>query len=139
MPPQNPNPKLSGNLLRAISLEDFTIKASSAETASTTGTAIEVGDWSTAFIDVNVTAVTGTTPTLTVVFEGSNDLGVSWFTIATVGLNGVGYGLTTPTNFVAAAETKGVILLAEMIRYRSVIGGTTPSFTYVITATANIK
>jgi hypothetical protein len=81
-------------------------------------------------LNVNVTAVSGTTPTLDVFYEGLDDNGV-WFTlyhgaqITAVGdaAQGVGDGMQTP------------VMIPDVIRVRWVVGGTTPSFTASISVT----
>ena len=116
--------------------KQYTLKASSAETASTTGHAKNTAnDSGSLYVFVNVTAVTGTTPTMTVVIEGSQD-GSNWFTLGTVGANGYATGTTAtaPSNFTAAADTRAAFPAMQFIRSRSVIGGTTPSFTYSVIA-----
>lgn len=116
----------------------FTTKASAAETASTTHSSFDTGPESGAVVvTVDVTAASGTTPTMTVVVEGSDD-GSTWFELGTVGLNGYRSGSvgTAPTNFTAAATQRGVFPATQFIRTRSVIAGTTPSFTYSVNAQA---
>lgn len=128
--------KWSSGLSRFIQRNDFTLKASSAETVSTNGATVEVGEGGALSVSVNVTAVSGTTPTMTVVIEGSQD-NTTWYTLGTFGSNGynVGSVVTAVANFtVAAGPILGALAGARYIRYRSVIGGTTPSFTYVVTA-----
>lgn len=114
----------------------YVLKASGAETASTTGGAVNTGDnGGSLYVQVDVTAASGTTPTLTVVVEGSQD-GTNFFTLGTVGANGHAVGATgpAPTNFTAAATARGVFPAVQYVRSRSVVGGTTPSFTYQVSA-----
>lgn len=115
------------------------LKASSAETASTTGTSVNTGgDPGGLYLEVNVTAASGTTPTMTVVIEGSMD-NTNWFTLGTVGANGYNSGsvATAPSNFtVTAGPVRAYFDSAQYVRSRSVIGGTTPSFTYTVTGVA---
>lgn len=112
----------------------LTLKASGAETASTTSGATDSGGGN-ALVTVSVTAASGTTPTLTVVIEGSVD-GTNWVTVGTVGANGYSVGTTdsAPSNFTTTATTRAVLPAVQFLRSRSVIGGTTPSFTYSVTA-----
>jgi hypothetical protein len=115
--------------------KQYKLKASGAETASTTGHALNTGNESgSLFVTVKVTAATGTTPTMTVVIEGSAD-GTNWFTLGTVGANGYAAGTTAtaPTNFTAAATVRAAFPAMQYVRSRSVIAGTTPSFTYSVT------
>lgn len=119
--------------------DTVTLKASGAETASTSGAATDVGDAATGTVTVDVTAVTGTSPTALIYIEGSHDGGTTWHTLARVGANGSVHGDigTDPTNLTAAVTKRTTIPLAQHIRSRSVIGGTTPSFTYSVTVETN--
>lgn len=125
-------PYFSGGVMKRGSLVTF--KASAAETASTTHTDVEARDASTVTVTVDVTAVSGTVPTMTVVVEGSTDRS-TWFTLGTIGANGYLSGVTgtAPTNLTAAATVRGVFAAPQFVRTRSVIAGTTPSFTYSVT------
>lgn len=113
-------------------------KSSGAETASATHASVDTIDASTAVVTVTVTAASGTTPTMTVVVEGSTD-GATWVTLGTIGANGYNVGgvATAPTNFTTAATSRGVFSAPQLVRTRSVIGGTTPSFTYAVDVEAN--
>ncbi len=113
--------------------ESRVLKDSAAETVSTTGGAIDVGDSRTAFISLDVTAVAGT-PTLLMVIEGSQD-NINWFTVGQMGANGHSLGAlgAVPTNIVGVSTIRGVFVIPEFLRYRSVIGGGGPSFTYSLT------
>jgi hypothetical protein len=113
-------------------------KASGAETANTTHPALNTEDVAVVHVVVDVTAVSGTTPTMTVVVEGSND-GTNWFELGTVGANGYRAGSvgTAPSNFTATATTRAMFPAAQQVRTRSVIGGSTPSFTYSVVAETN--
>lgn len=107
-------------------------KASAAETSSTTHQQFNSDSFSTLAVVVDVTAVSGTTPTMTVVIEGSLD-NSTWFELGTIGTAGayrVGTTATAPGNITATTTTRGAFPAPPFIRTRSVIGGTTPSFTY---------
>ena len=82
----------------------------------------------TAFVlYVNVTAVSGTTPTLVVKLQDSPDGGVTWYDVtgaATGTLNATG---TTSVRFNATATP-----MSDQFRVAWVIGGTTPSFTFKV-------
>jgi hypothetical protein len=88
-----------------------------------------------ATVTVAVTAASGTTPTMTVVVEGSNDA-TTWFELGTIGANGYRAGSigTAPSNFTTTATSRGAFPAVQYLRTRSVIGGTTPSFTYSVSA-----
>jgi UDP-N-acetylmuramyl tripeptide synthase len=110
-------------------------KASAAETASTTQAQFDTGaDQETLYLIVAVTAASGTTPTMSLVVEGSMDNGTNWFTLGTIGANGynVGSVATAPTNFTTTATVRALLAVPQLVRVRSVIGGTTPSFTYSV-------
>ncbi|PRH79398.1 hypothetical protein C6N75_09960 [Streptomyces solincola] len=115
--------------------QQVTLKAGGAQTSSTTGEAVNTGEGAVAVVDVVVTAASGTTPTMTVVVEGSND-GTAWVELGTIGAGGyrAGSSGSAPANFTAAATSSGAFPAPEFIRTRSVIGGTTPSFTYSVSA-----
>jgi hypothetical protein len=127
--------KWSDGLKRFFKRTDFTVKASGAEIASTTGATVEVGEGGNLNVVVDITAASGTTPTMTVVIEGSTD-GTNWYALGTFGANGyaVGSVATAPTNITGVSTIRGALPGARYVRYRSVIGGTTPSFTYSVTA-----
>lgn len=108
-------------------------KPAGVETASTTSGVLEVGQAAVAHVEVGVTAVSGTSPTMSIVVEGSSDL-VNWYTLATIGANGysVGSVATAPSAITAAGTYRALVPLGQFIRSRSVIGGTTPSFNYAV-------
>ncbi len=110
-----------------------TLKASAAQTSSTTGTVVDAGSSGAREVLVDVTAASGTTPTMTVVIECQSD-GTNWVEAGTVGSNGARVGAvgTAPANFTAVSSARAVLPLTGLTRYRSVIGGTTPSFTYSV-------
>jgi hypothetical protein len=109
------------------------LRPSAAETASTTGPTLETGDAGAVYVQVDVTAASGTSPTLTVVVEGSND-NTTWFTLGTLGANGYAVGplATAPANFAGPGSTRAMFPAPQFVRTRSVIGGTSPSFTYQV-------
>lgn len=115
--------------------------AGTVETASASGAGIDTGEnGGSLVVTVAVAAgATGTTPTLTVVIEGSQD-DSTWFTLGTVGANGYSAGTTAtaPSNFTTSAVTVNAAFpRPQFVRARSVIGGTTPSFTYGVSAVAS--
>lgn len=100
-------------------------KASTAYTASGTSGALTVGPLTTLAVDVNVSAVAGTSPTLDFYLERQ-------------GADGEWYQVWHPTQVTAAGVvttsvgpgcTTGAVVLSTM-RLRWVIAGTTPSFTW---------
>jgi hypothetical protein len=88
-------------------------------TSSNSGALSGFGDWSKFRAQLNVTAASGTTPTLDVVVEDSFD-GTTWNTVAT---------FTQKTAVgVQALDVSGQF--TDQLRVRWTIGGTTPSFTF---------
>lgn len=98
----------------------ITAVASAARTVSGNSGALSgFGDWSKFRAQLNVTAASGTTPTLDVVIEDSFD-GTTWNTVAT---------FTQKT--AAAVEAVNVTgLFTDQVRVRWTVAGTTPSFTF---------
>ena len=71
---------------------------------------------------LNVTAASGTTPTLDVVIEDSVDGGVTWNTVGT-------FAQKTAT----AREVINVTVpFGDSLRVRWTVGGTTPNFTFAV-------
>jgi len=104
----------------------ITVLASGAQTTTFTTSGISA-DGATVALLVNVSAASGTTPTLDCTVEWSND-GSTW----AVGDTADSFTQITTTKVTAKAfAAKGLFL-----RVRGTIGGTTPSFTVGITATA---
>jgi hypothetical protein len=116
--------KYSDGLGRHIRVNDVSLKASAAETASTTHTALELGDAARVNLALDVTAFGGTTPTLDITIEGSND-GTNWYTLGTFAQK------------VNVATERKAFLAARHVRSRSVITGSAgQTFTYSITGEA---
>jgi hypothetical protein len=70
-----------------------------------------------------------------VVIEGSANGGGSWQELATIGADGVRtFGMTAlPAPFTSAVTVQAPVSTAQHSRYRSIIGGGTPSLTYSVT------
>lgn len=115
------------------------VASGTTETASTTHSGVDTGDeGGSLYVTATVTASAGTTPTLLVVVEGSQD-GTTWTQLAEIGSNGYAAGSvvgTAPTAFSAAASATAYVPRGQLVRARSVIAGTTPSFTYGVSAVA---
>lgn len=101
-------------------------QASAAQTASGVSAALAVRQTPTLAVDVNVTAVSGTSPTLTVFLER-------------LGADGVWYPIWSPTVINAAGQTSTSVgpgcataaVLTNQVRLRWVIGGSaSPSVTF---------
>jgi hypothetical protein len=96
--------------------------ASAAITTTTTTAAITPASGSGFIVDIPVTAVSGTNPTLSVAVQQSADAGTNWETIYTFPL------ITTTGSYVSPF----LLLNGNRIRYVQTITGTTPSFTRAI-------
>jgi hypothetical protein len=115
-----------------IGYAEDTVVALGARTASSdSGPLPEFGGASTFRAQLQVTAASGTTPTLDVVIEDTLD-GANWNTVAT---------FTQKTavarevvNVLPAKAESGTFspLFADRLRVRWTIGGTTPSFTFSV-------
>lgn len=108
------------------------LAASAARTTTGNGSGFTgVGGGAPAFAEassiralLNVTAASGTTPSLTVVLEDSLDGGTTWTQVAT---------FTAKT--AAGSEAVGVnVPFGPLLRAKWTISGTTPSFTFAVNA-----
>lgn len=129
-------PKFSDALRRFMRRESVTFKASGAQTESTTGTSVELGDAGSIYVEVDVSAVGGT-PTMVIDIEGSND-GTNWVVIGKIGSDGYTSGSkeAAPVVITGVGTFRAILPAARYVRYRSTIGGGTPSLTYSVTADA---
>lgn len=123
----------SEGLQRVIARDDLSLKAAAAETATTTQSTVELGDKVAMYLSVDVTAASGTTPTLLVTIEGSHD-NLTFFTLALIGSDGYRVGSlgTTPANITTTGNYRACIPAVRFVRTKSTVGGTTPSFTYSV-------
>lgn len=104
--------------------------ASAARTANGDSGALTVGIYSELAVDVNISAVSGTTPSMTLYVDRQGADGV-WYTIYTsAAQTAVG---TVSTSIGVGAATNSAF--GDVARLRWAITGTTPSFTF----TASIK
>ena len=81
-------------------------------------------------VELNVTAASGTTPTLNVVIETSIDNGATWALVV---------AFTAATGATSELKAFPVSSWADQIRARWTVGGTTPSFTFSVTAFAKAR
>lgn len=98
-----------------------TVLASAARTVTGQSGAFAVGDGETVSVLVDVTAVSGTSPSLTVNVEWSND-GANWFVADPAD------AFTAVT--AADKKAKSFSVKGLMARLNYTISGTTPSFTF---------
>lgn len=109
----------------SITRQVVTARASAAATTSGTTSGLSTGYLNTIDIFIDATAVSGTTPSMTVTVEWSND-NTNWF------------GADTPDTFTAITAAKKVVKefasKGQYFRLNFAITGTTPSFTFAATA-----
>lgn len=108
---------------RALNTRDLTLAASAARTATGNGSTVEPGDRGVARLRLNVTAASGTTPTLNVTIQTSHD-GTTWRTAGTF------------TQATATGEQRAAFNIDRFVRASWAIAGTTPSFTFTVTGDA---
>lgn len=130
----------------------FVLAPSAARTAAFTGTPVEIGGVKTVMLQLDVTAASGTTPTLDVkvqtTVDGTNWCDVGAFAQATAVSRKV-MRISTAVFPLAAEDeepcTDGTLAaslvrqgpLGQSLRVKHALpGGTTPSFTYTVTAWA---
>lgn len=92
-----------------------------AVTANGSVAGVDVSSYKEALLFIDVTAVTGSTPTLNLYVETYDFNSAKWYTVP-----GVTIAQITAAGQVVAALTN----FGETIRLRAVVGGTSPSFTY---------
>lgn len=100
------------------------LHASAARTATGASAAIEVGDRGVLRLLLDVTAASGTTPTLDVTVQTSYD-GTTWRSLGT---------FTQATG--VTSERKSFSGCDRFARVSYTIGGTTPSFTFAVSGEA---
>lgn len=99
----------------------YTIKASGALTATAQSGAIDEGSGDEIIVMLDVTAVSGTSPSMAVTVQWTND-GTNWFNADPV---------DTFTAITAAGKvTKNFAIKGTAFRLNYTITGTTPSFTF---------
>lgn len=104
--------------------EDVELAPSAARTATGNGSSVEVGDRGVARLLLDVTAASGTSPTLDVTVETSHD-GTTWRQVGTFA-----------QKTAAGTERKSFSGLDRFVRATWTLGGTTPSFTFEISGEA---
>lgn len=120
-----PNETASGRYERQA---DVDLSPSGAITATAAGTGLELGDKGTLRLTQNITAVSGTSPTLDTAVQTSRDNGATdaWRTIAS---------FTQKTG--VTSERKCFAGLDHWVRLNHTVGGTgSPSFTVTYTGSA---
>jgi len=104
--------------------QQATLHTSAAETATVTGADVDTEQLGSANFYLDVTAVTGTTPTLDVKIQEKDPASGKYFDLVS---------FTQQTAISSERKSYGLgagELLGKVIRYVATIGGTTPSFTF---------
>lgn len=107
---------------RTMNMDDVVLLASAARTTTTTGTGQATGNKGTARLFLNVTAGSGTTPTLDVAIQTSYDGSTNWVAIGTAFTQAT--GVTSQRKVYPGCD--------RYIRAVATIAGTTPSFTFSV-------
>lgn len=94
-------------------------------TQSGSGTSgyVEVGEYDEALVTLNVTAASGSSPTLAVKLQVSDDSGTTWYDLP----NG---SFTQATG--ATTQALAITNFGDILRANFTIGGTSPSFTFAL-------
>lgn len=108
-----------------LAYENLTILTSQARTVSGTSAEFTVGNYKEASFFLNVTAVSGTAPTLDVVIQTKDPVSGEWFDIVT---------FTQATGVTKERKADKTIDIGSVIRASYTIGGTDPSFTFSLGA-----
>lgn len=113
-----------GNMVSVSNSKEIEVLPSASRTVSGNSTTIDVGNYKEAIVFLDVTVVSGTTPTLDVNFQTQDSVSGKWFDIT---------DLTFTQKTGVANEMKAKVnLLGSKIRCVYTIGGTTPSFDFSV-------
>jgi hypothetical protein len=111
-----------------LALPGIIADVASAALATTTTTAAFTPTFGTSYsVSIPVTAVSGTTPTLDVAIEESDDSGTNWFKV-------YDFPRITGTGIYRSPLIR---IVGNRVRYVQTVGGTTPSFTRAINRLQN--
>jgi hypothetical protein len=129
---------ITGGTISPLTVAGVTIEASAARTTTANGTTITNASGRGAMFYVNVTAATGTTPTLVVQLQVQDPVSLNFIDITpavTPSITGTGLTMLTVCPGISEAANSRVAQgLPRVFRFRWMIGGTTPSFTFSIGA-----
>lgn len=109
--------------------EPVTVLASAARTATHQSNAFDCGSLDSIILLIDATAVTGTSPSMTVNVEWTHD-GTNWFVADTADAF---TAITAAGKKVKRFDVKGL-----KFRLNSTVSGTTPSFTYSATVVKGV-
>ena len=122
---------IKNNLGKVISAI-VTLLASGDRTASGAGDpVIGLGVYREGYVILNVTAASGTTPTLDVIIQTSPDEGVTWENFVTFAQK-IAVGIETKRFSSYQAVAAGAGPFGDQMKVVYTIGGTTPSFTFSV-------
>jgi hypothetical protein len=129
---------ITGGTISPLTIAGGTIEASAARTATANGTTITNASGRGAMFYINVSAASGTTPTLVVQLQVQDPVSLGWIDVTpavTPTITGVGLTMLTVCPGISEAANSRVAQgLPRAFRFRWTIGGTTPSFTFSIGA-----
>lgn len=103
------------------------VSISGVQTVSVNSTALNTGGYNGFVAFLNVTAHSGTTPTLDIKFQDSADGGTTWFDIAS--------GAFTQVTTTDGKQRLVVSNVGPKVRAVAVLAGTTPSYTLTLDVT----
>lgn len=109
-----------------IGVAENPVASAAVTTTGNSGALTGYGAAATLRAQLNVTAASGTTPTLDVLIEDSLDGGVTWNTVGTF----------AQKTAVAREVVNITVPFADTLRVRWTVAGTTPSFTFAVHWTA---
>jgi len=114
----------NGRPICVSAVQQTTLHPSGAETASVTGTDVDIEPLKAANFYLDVTAVSGTTPTLDIKIQEKDPVSAKYFDL-------VSFTQVTAVTTERKQYGSGVgELPGKIIRFAAIIGGTTPSFTF---------
>jgi len=129
---------ISGGTISPLTVAGGTIEASAARNVTANGTTITNASGRGAMFYINVSAVSGTTPTLVAQLQVQDPVSLGWIDVGpavTPTITGVGLTMLTVCPGISEAANSRVAQgLPRTFRFRWTIGGTTPSFTFSIGA-----
>lgn len=129
---------ITGGAIAPLTLAGVTVETSAARTTTANGTTTTNASGSGAMFYINVSASSGTLPTLVVQLQVQDPVSLAFIDVAgaaTASLVTTGLVmLTVAPGIVEATNTKVSQGLPRTYRFRWTIGGTTPSFTFSIGA-----
>ena len=129
---------ITGGTISPLTVAGLTIETSAARTTTANGTTITHASGRGALFCINVTAASGTTPTLVVQLQVQDPVSTSWIDVtpaATPTITGTGLTMLTVCPGISESANSRVAQgLPRVFRFRWTIGGTTPSFTFSIGA-----